>query len=137
MPFSSKKEIKLPDGNSLVLPFPVDAAIDPAVAGMQALVDGLCGKNKITIEFECGDCCKKVSNGAFFFFFFNFVVLLPSKDEFLTIKLFNGGNLVEKEKAKVIVIESRRICSFEFGPKKEKKKVNKKCNCCNYYCYPG
>jgi len=69
----------------------------------------------IAIEFECGDCCKKVLNGQEISIVGNFIILKPDNKEELMVKLFSGGALVERQTAEVAVIPINRICSIEFG----------------------
>lgn len=91
--------------------------VDPALKGFQNVVDKLTDKHhKIGIEFECGDCCKKVINGSRLFFVFGLAILLPAKGDCLFVKLFSGGKLVDKEIVRAIVIPVKRICSIEIEP---------------------
>ncbi len=69
----------------------------------------------IAIEFECGECCKKVLNGESIVVADCFVILRPAIGERLVIKLFSGGELVERQRADIIVIPIDHICSIEFG----------------------
>ena len=69
----------------------------------------------IAIEFECGDCCKKVLNGESIVVTDCFVILRPAIGERLEIKLFSGGELVERQRADIIVIPIDHVCSIEFG----------------------
>lgn len=71
---------------------------------------------KIGIEFECGDCCKKVINGSKLFFIKNFAVLLPARGDCLFMKIFSGGKLVDKQIMRAIIIPVGRICAIEIGP---------------------
>lgn len=71
----------------------------------------------IAIEFECGDCCKKVLNGDRLIpiISLGIVVLLPPNGASLLIKLFSGAERVETQMARAIVIPIDRICAIEFG----------------------
>ncbi|MCL6448760.1 MAG: hypothetical protein K6U04_11515 [Armatimonadetes bacterium] len=71
---------------------------------------------KIGIEFECGDCCKKVINGSKLFFIKNFAVLLPAHDDCLFMKVFSGGKLVDEQIMRKILIPVDRICAIEIDP---------------------
>jgi hypothetical protein len=90
---------------------------DPFDQGLQTLMDSLtCGKHKIGIEFECGECCKKVLNGAKIFTFRGLVILLPFPGDCLFMKIFSGGKLVDKQKMRAIVVPVSRICAVEIEP---------------------
>jgi hypothetical protein len=69
----------------------------------------------IAIEFECGDCCKKVLNGESIAVTACFVTLRPAIGEQLEVKLFSEGKLVERQRVQIIVIPIDHICSIEFG----------------------
>ena len=71
---------------------------------------------KIGIEFECGDCCKKVINGSKLFFIKHFAVLLPAHGDCLFLKVFSGGKLVDKQIMRAIIIPVDRICAIEINP---------------------
>ncbi|MCL6560602.1 MAG: hypothetical protein K6U74_17765 [Firmicutes bacterium] len=71
---------------------------------------------KIGIEFECGDCCKKVINGSKLFFIKNFAVLLPAHGDCLFMKVFSSGKLVDKQIMRKIIIPIDRICAIEIDP---------------------
>lgn len=84
--------------------------------GLEAVVERLSTKKKIGLEFECGDCCKKVLNGAKLFFYKGVAILFPRKGDCLFLKLFSGGNLVDEETMRAIIIPVKRICSIEIEP---------------------
>ncbi|MEW6572459.1 MAG: hypothetical protein AB1374_02335 [Bacillota bacterium] len=119
-------EIKLPEGGSPVkLSFPEDAVKDAYVETWQKLVYGLldsydeetrCLLN-IALEFECGECCKKVLNGANIFFIpvINVAVLLPPYGQQLLLKVISCGHVVDKERLKIAIIPISRICNLEIG----------------------
>ncbi|MGI6707078.1 MAG: hypothetical protein ACOX6S_12915 [Clostridia bacterium] len=69
----------------------------------------------IAIQFECGHCCKKVLYGQYIDVLGSYVVLRPMRNEDLIIKVFSAGELVERQRADVIIIPVDRICSIEFG----------------------
>lgn len=71
---------------------------------------------KIGIEFECGDCCKKVINGSKLFFIKKFAILLPAHGDCLFMKVFSGGKLVDKQIMRAIIIAVDRICAIEIEP---------------------
>lgn len=92
----------------------------PSQAEWENLIESLatnCGD--IAIEFDCGDCCKKVSNGERLIVIVSLgvVVLLPDHDKLLHIKLFGDEGIIERQKADAIVIPIDHICSIEFGAK--------------------
>ncbi|WP_406678228.1 hypothetical protein [Moorella sp. ACPs] len=91
---------------------------DPALEGLETALNEmqLNGDKKIGIEFECGDCCKKVINGSKLFFVFNFAVLLPAPGDCLFMKVFSGGQLVDKQIMRKIIIPVGRICAIEIEP---------------------
>ncbi|MDN5302531.1 MAG: hypothetical protein PWQ60_2045 [Thermoanaerobacteraceae bacterium] len=91
---------------------------DPALEWLESALNKMQhdGDKKIGIEFECGDCCKKVINGAKLFFIFNFAVLLPASGDCLFMKVFSGGQLVDKQIMKKIIIPIGRICAIEIDP---------------------
>ncbi|MFZ5645289.1 MAG: hypothetical protein ACOY46_17085 [Bacillota bacterium] len=91
---------------------------DPSSDELQSLMnDMLSGKkDRIGIEFECGDCCKKVLNGAKIFFASGQVILLPAHGDFLFMKIFSGGKLVDKQIMKAIIVPIKRLCAIEFQP---------------------
>jgi len=69
----------------------------------------------IAIEFECGECCKKVLNGETITVTDCFVILQPAMGQMLELKLFSGGELVERQRLRIIIIPIDHICSIEFG----------------------
>ncbi|WP_406677159.1 hypothetical protein [Moorella sp. ACPs] len=91
---------------------------DPVLEGLEAAINKLQDneKQKIGIEFECGDCCKKVINGSKLFFVFNFAVLLPAPGDCLFLKIFSGGKIVDKQIMRAIIIPVGRICAIEIEP---------------------
>jgi len=72
-------------------------------------------KKRIAIEFECGDCCKKVLNGAKIFTFKGLLFLLPSRGECLFLKVISCGKVAEKQILNFIIIPLERVCAIEFG----------------------
>lgn len=91
---------------------------DPVLEGLESAINELRpdGAHKIGIEFECGDCCKKVINGSKLFFIFNFAVLLPASGDCLFMKVFSGDKLVDKQIMRAIIIPVSRICAVEIQP---------------------
>jgi hypothetical protein len=93
----------------------------PTQAAWDTLLGNLTTNNaaarNIAIEFECGDCCKKVLNGDRLIpiISLGIVVLLPPSGSTLLIKLFSGGQRVETQMARAIIIPIDRICAVEFG----------------------
>lgn len=69
----------------------------------------------IAIEFECGGCCKRVSNGEDIDVMNCFVVLRPARNERLCLKLVSGGCVVERQRLREIIIPIDKICSIEIG----------------------
>lgn len=94
---------------------------DPSLEGLESALNKmqLNGDKKIGIEFECGDCCKKVINGAKLFFIFNFAILLPEPGDCLFLKVISGGKIADRETMKKIIIPANRICSIEIDPEQE------------------
>jgi hypothetical protein len=99
-----------------------DESDDP-FEGIAELIGELVGErchNRIGIEFECGDCCKKVTNGAELEFKCpNLIILEADEDEFLKLKIFSDGKLVDEQKLKAIIVPKKRICAIEIEPRKE------------------
>ncbi|WP_422445649.1 hypothetical protein [Thermoanaerobacterium sp. DL9XJH110] len=91
---------------------------DPSLEGVESAINKMKheGDKKIGIEFECGDCCKKVINGSHLFFLGNFAILLPEPGDCLFLKVISGGKIVDKEIMKKIIIPANRICSIEIDP---------------------
>ncbi|GFN23596.1 MAG: hypothetical protein IMW96_12110 [Thermoanaerobacteraceae bacterium] len=91
---------------------------DPALEGLESILNELQRNDdkKIGIEFECGDCCKKVINGSKLFFIKNFAVLLPARGDCLFLKVFSGGKIVDKQLLRAIIIPASRICAVEINP---------------------
>lgn len=118
MPF----EIPLPDGGTFALPLPEETK-DMSLQSLETLIERLTdnGKHRIAVEFECGACCKKVSNGAKLIVIpiLNVLVLLPSSDDSLLLKFFCDGCLVEKEKIKAIIIRLDNVKAIEIGAAQE------------------
>jgi len=88
-------------------------------ANVQDLMTGLnCDKtrDKIGIEFECGECCKKVLNGSKLFLINKFVVLLPAPGDCLFLKMFGGGKLLDKQIMRAIAIPFNNLCAIEIQP---------------------
>ncbi|WP_245574257.1 hypothetical protein [Desulfovirgula thermocuniculi] len=94
------------------LPFPQDANIQTLLNSLH--VPG--SHQKIGLEFSCGDCCKKVLNGARLFFVFGLAVLLPAPGDCLFMKVFSGGKLVDKQIMRAIIVPVRNICAIEIQP---------------------
>ncbi|AKX93887.1 hypothetical protein [Neomoorella thermoacetica] len=91
---------------------------NPALEGLESALNEMQndGEKEIGIEFECGDCCKKVINGSKLFFIMNFAVLLPARGDCLFMKVFSGGKLVDKQIMRAIIIPVERICAIEIQP---------------------
>ncbi|MBE3581746.1 MAG: hypothetical protein IMW96_08995 [Thermoanaerobacteraceae bacterium] len=94
-----------------------DLVLEELEAAINEFLDGDKKEDKkIGIEFECGDCCKKVINGSKLFFIKKFVVLLPARGGCLLLKVFSGGKLVDRQILKAIIIPIDRICAVEINP---------------------
>lgn len=96
---------------------PEDGAVQGAWESvLQNLTNNATDRN-IAIEFECGDCCKKVLNGQQIIpiVSLGIVVLLPPNGEYLLVKLFGEEDIIETQIARAIVIPLDRICAVEFG----------------------
>lgn len=74
------------------------------------------GDRNIAIEFDCGAHSKKVLNGNRIIVIVSLgvVVLLPPSGETLDIKLFGEEGIIERQRARSIVIFIDRICAIEF-----------------------
>jgi|GEM_PF-939685 len=110
-------EIPLPEGEPLVLPVPDDAKDDPVLQSLGSLIDRLTqgGSESIALEFECGACCKKVLNGRTLIVIPGFVVLLPATGDFLLLKVFCDGCLVEKQRMRAIIVNRDNLKAIEIG----------------------
>ncbi len=81
---------------------------------LQSIMNKMCDNNhRIGIEFNCGECCKKVTNAAKIFFIFGHVILLPIPCESLVLKAFSGGRLVDKQFLRAVIVPVERVCSIE------------------------
>lgn len=107
---SNEVEITLPDGE--VISVPHDEARS---GGPLGAILGKIKKERIAVEFECGECCKKVINGASINIISGFLFLAPPLGECLFLKLFSAGKLAEKQILKFIIIPFDKVCSIEFG----------------------
>ena len=94
---------------------PVDTGVvpHPLLASLQHLGDleSLC----IAVEFECDDCCKKALNARILRVIGEFLVLVGFEDACIVVKTISGGQLVERELVRAIVIPLERVCSIEIG----------------------
>lgn len=91
---------------------------DSIVSGIKQLLDkAKCdGEDPIfAVQFQCGECVKKVLHVADIDFFDGVAVLTPRRGHFLVIKLFCDGKLTDKQLARAIVVPIERICSVEVG----------------------
>ncbi|HBC91811.1 MAG TPA: hypothetical protein DCZ10_02620 [Pelotomaculum sp.] len=70
----------------------------------------------IGIEFFCGECCKKVTNGQFIFFIPGFILLLPPVGQFLMLRVFSDGKIVEVQKLRSIQVAIDKLCAIEGNP---------------------
>lgn len=70
--------------------------------------------HRVAVEFECDDCCKKALNARILTVVDEFLILVAHDDGCILIKTISGGQLVEKEIAKAIIIPLERVCSIEF-----------------------
>jgi len=94
-------------------PVDADPMGHPLLAGLRHFGDleNLC----IAVEFECDDCCKKALNARILKIICEFLVLVGFGDGCILVKTISGGELVEKELVKAIVIPLDRVCSIENG----------------------
>ncbi|MGE5572108.1 MAG: hypothetical protein ACM3ZU_03685 [Bacteroidota bacterium] len=94
---------------------PVDAGIvpHPLLGSLQHFgdVDSLC----IAVEFECDDCCKKALNARILRVIDEFLILVGFEEASIVVKTISGGQLVERELVRAIVIPLDRVCSIEIG----------------------
>ncbi|NPV54441.1 MAG: hypothetical protein HPY71_13150 [Firmicutes bacterium] len=72
-------------------------------------------KQCIAVEFECDDCCKKALNAKILTIVDGFLILVGFNKGCILVKTISGGELVEKEVVRAIVIPLNRVCSVEFG----------------------
>ncbi|HHV62418.1 MAG TPA: hypothetical protein GXX51_07250 [Firmicutes bacterium] len=69
----------------------------------------------IAVEFECDDCCKKALNARILTVIDGFLILVGFNNGCILVKTISGGELVEKEVVRAIIIPLNRVCSVEFG----------------------
>ena len=69
----------------------------------------------IAIQFECGECCKKVFYGESIAVIGCFIVLRPAAGRRLKVKLFCGGRVADVQWTQVIIIPIDKISSIEIG----------------------
>ncbi len=72
----------------------------------------------VDVEFECGECCKKVFGGRLALIGNDFILLSQvhlSKP--ILVKAFSAGKLVVKEFVESIIIPFDRVCSIEIRAK--------------------
>lgn len=92
------------------------------LAGIEQVIDDLVSggcRRRIGLEFECGECCKKVTNGSEIDFKFNLVILKADEDELLHLKVFSDGKLVDEQWLKAIVVPKDRVCAIETESRKK------------------
>lgn len=70
---------------------------------------------KVAVEFECGDCCKKASNAKIADVVDGVLVLVASDDTLILVRTFSDGKVVDKQLAKVVIIPLDKVCSVELG----------------------
>ena len=89
----------------------------PEQEAWDKLVKCLCNTPYATVEYECGDCCRKVVNVEKIIplFFLGIVLLLPPCGECLTVKNLEKGSVFGKQFFKSLVIPIEKICSFGFS----------------------
>ena len=76
------------------------------------------GLSRIAIEFECGECCKKVLNiSTEIDVFPGLTILIPPRGESLLVKTFSSGELVDLQLVSFMVLNGTHICSREFNVK--------------------
>lgn len=82
--------------------------------GLESVIDSICDSSRrIGVEFECGDCCKRISNGAKIFFTCDSLILLPKQCESLVLRVFCCGKIVDKQLLTAIIIPLEKLCSIE------------------------
>lgn len=85
---------------------------NPQNPELQGVFESLLSNNgRISIEYECGACCKKVSNIASVFFVLGYVVVLPPLGGYLMV---NG----KRETVRAIAIPLDDIKSFALEPRR-------------------
>jgi alpha-D-ribose 1-methylphosphonate 5-triphosphate synthase subunit PhnH len=72
---------------------------------------------RVAVEFHCGCCCKKASNARLAEIIDGLLVLEAAKHESITVKMFADGKVVDREKAKIVIIPLEKICSVEITEK--------------------
>ncbi|HHY98291.1 MAG TPA: hypothetical protein GX509_06090 [Firmicutes bacterium] len=69
----------------------------------------------VAVEFECDDCCKKALNARILTIVDGLLILVGFNNGCILVKTISGGELVEKEVVRAIIIPLNRVCSVEFG----------------------
>jgi hypothetical protein len=69
----------------------------------------------IAVEFECGGCCKKATNGESIAVTEFFVIVRPAVGEHLEVRLFCDGKVADIQRAQIVVIPIDHVASIEFG----------------------
>lgn len=70
---------------------------------------------KVAVEFECADCCKKASNAKIADVVDGVLVLVACDDTLILVRTFSDGKVVDKQLAKVVIIPLDKVCSVELG----------------------
>lgn len=94
-------------------PVDLDPLHHPLLAALRDFDDleRLC----IAVEFECDDCCKKALNARILRIIRGFVILVGFGGASILVKTISGGQLVERELVRAIIIPLDRVCSIEIG----------------------
>lgn len=69
----------------------------------------------IAVEFECDDCCKKALNARVLKIACGLLILVAFPGGCILVKTISGGQLVERELVRAMIIPLDRVCSIEIG----------------------
>ncbi|MGI6684953.1 MAG: hypothetical protein ACOX47_05640 [Bacillota bacterium] len=108
---SRKLNIPLPIGKNLSVLYKEGEALNKAQFFGSLLGSGLL---PVAVEFECGNCCKKVLNVADVDINGNFITFFPPEGGCLVLKVFSGGKLAETRILQSIIILVDQLISAEF-----------------------
>ncbi|MGE5592365.1 MAG: hypothetical protein ACM3X3_01615 [Betaproteobacteria bacterium] len=70
---------------------------------------------RVTVDFQCGECCKKVLNAKILKATDEFLVLGSCEDTCVVVKTVSDGEVVETELVRAIAIPLDRVCSIGVG----------------------
>ncbi|HHY33899.1 MAG TPA: hypothetical protein GX515_12930 [Firmicutes bacterium] len=70
---------------------------------------------RVTVDFQCGECCKRVINAKILKATDEFLVLGSCEDSCVVVKTISDGEVIGTELVKAIAIPLDRVCCIEVG----------------------